>query len=518
MPDVNLPFPEVGKNDAETVKNLYDTVLKLRKELEWLLYNLDVKNVIKAQRAEISEIYAGTIEANKITTVEGAITTAQIETLTVGDNVTMGEDAYISWGNITDPPTIPDGYTDEMAVAAIDATYINEDGVWTPSVYATNINVTNGKISAAQIDTLSADQITAGNISLTAEVTMSNDDNSVYIDNDGIIVDGGKIIVGNKDGTASIMDGYGIDPIFLDYFKNLVYNSSFELFDADSNNDPRYWSGGASDNNSNFHGNYSLKLTAGQNSIQTISAAINPDWYGREKTRVAFYRKLGQVKIEIYDHTNSSFYTLTDEEGNAGSSITFDANANWQGSRVSVSFDPDEAGHTDCVAYRIKFTNVHETDACYIDAVQCHPDFTGKWPQLYKDGPNSQSGSTIILSGGADLDTTFDALHNLYVQTTEPAEAVANDVWVDTDDYSRYDKTALTEAATLTTSSNEFITASGTFTVTLHAGTSAGIIKKIYNIGTGLVTIAGTINGVANMMLYPNESVELITDGTNWRY
>jgi hypothetical protein len=106
----------------------------------------------------------------------------------------------------------------------------------------------------------------------------------------------------------------------------------------------------------------------------------------------------------------------------------------------------------------------------------------------------------------------------IYVQSSEPAEAVANDVWVDTDDYSRYDKTALTEAATLATSANEFITASGTFTVTLHAGTSAGIIKKIYNVGTGLVTIAGTINGVANMMLYPNESVELITDGTNWRY
>lgn len=39
----------------------------------------------------------------------------------------------------------------------------------------------------------------------------------------------------------------------------------------------------------------------------------------------------------------------------------------------------------------------------------------------------------------------------------------------------------------------------------------------VYNIGTDLVTIIGTINGGADMLLYPNESVMLITDGTNWR-
>ena len=68
-----------------------------------------------------------------------------------------------------------------------------------------------------------------------------------------------------------------------------------------------------------------------------------------------------------------------------------------------------------------------------------------------------------------------------------------------TDDYSRYDKTDLTVGTTLTVDSNEFITANGTFTITLHAATQAGVIKKIYNIGTGIVIIAGTINGVTNM-------------------
>lgn len=105
----------------------------------------------------------------------------------------------------------------------------------------------------------------------------------------------------------------------------------------------------------------------------------------------------------------------------------------------------------------------------------------------------------------------------IFVQPTQPS-ARTKDLWVDTDDYSRYEKTALTSVATLAVSANEFITASGTFTITLHAATSSGIVKKIYNIGTGIITIVGTINGISNMLLYPGESVELITEGTAWRY
>ena len=114
--------------------------------------------------------------------------------------------------------------------------------------------------------------------------------------------------------------------------------------------------------------------------------------------------------------------------------------------------------------------------------------------------------------------TTILGVPQLWVQADQPTGAKTGDAWVDTDDYSRYEKTALTSAATLAVSANEFITASGTFTITLHAATTAGIIKKIYNIGTGIITIAGTINGATNMILYPKESIDLITDGTAWRY
>lgn len=105
----------------------------------------------------------------------------------------------------------------------------------------------------------------------------------------------------------------------------------------------------------------------------------------------------------------------------------------------------------------------------------------------------------------------------IWVQPNLPTTAKTKDVWVDTDDYSRYDATFLSVDTTLGISDSEMIEAMGTINITLHTATSIGIIKKIYNTGTGIVTIIGTINDKANMLLYPGESIELITDGSNWR-
>jgi hypothetical protein len=105
----------------------------------------------------------------------------------------------------------------------------------------------------------------------------------------------------------------------------------------------------------------------------------------------------------------------------------------------------------------------------------------------------------------------------IYVQDAQPADAKAKTLWVDTDDYSRYDMTAITTTATLTTASPEYIKCSGAFTVTLHAGTTAGIKKWISNAGTASVTLSGTINETANYTLTAGVTVRLITDGANWR-
>jgi hypothetical protein len=168
LPDITLPFPQVGKDDETTIQNLYDTVIKLRKELEFIMYNLDEKNVLKAKSVIADWVYAGIVEANKITTVNAKITnaqidsleankittvnakigTAQIETLTVGGNVAMGSNAYISWANVTSQPFIPSQYTDSAALAAWVAsgykTYIDGNGIYTGTLTANQINAISG--------------------------------------------------------------------------------------------------------------------------------------------------------------------------------------------------------------------------------------------------------------------------------------------------------------------------------------------------------------------------------------
>jgi hypothetical protein len=114
--------------------------------------------------------------------------------------------------------------------------------------------------------------------------------------------------------------------------------------------------------------------------------------------------------------------------------------------------------------------------------------------------------------------TKIIGLVQVWVQADTPAGAKVNDLWVDTDDYSRYDVEPLTGAKTLAASDNEVITCNGTFAITLHDASYAGIVKRVFNIGTGVITLSGNINGNAGgMRLFPNESVELITDGSGWR-
>lgn len=164
-----------------------------------------------------------------------------------------------------------------------------------------------------------------------------------------------------------------------------------------------------------------------------------------------------------------------------------------------------------------------------------HPDYgkgylykglTGLYIE-YKHSVTGESRIIKLTDDGIDL-TQFSAIQfaetvlitgvpQIWVQDEEPAGAKEKDVWADTDDYTRYDKTHMTTGGTLLVSANEFITADGTFTITLHEATIAGIVKLICNVGTGIITLAGTIDGKTDMLLFPGEGVKLITDGAAWR-
>lgn len=153
---------------------------------------------------------------------------------------------------------------------------------------------------------------------------------------------------------------------------------------------------------------------------------------------------------------------------------------------------------------------------------------------LYIEYLHSTTGQSRIIKltdDGIDL-SDFDAITysetavvvgvpQIWVQTEQPTVAKVNDVWIDTDDYSRYDVIIASDAVSLGEEASEVVVCTGTFTVSLHTPSvlKDGIVRRILNIGTGTVTISGTINGDANgMKLYPKESVDLITAGGGWYY
>lgn len=285
------------------------------------------------------------------------------------------------------------------------------------STIQSNITTIQGQITTinntlATLTVPSADDITAGTLDLDI-VDIQNSDISVRLRNEGLTITGGKVSVKN-DNNIDILTSKGINPYLFDYFKNMVTNSGFEVFDA-STLKPAYWDGaGVSDPNSSYYENYSCKLTSGQYIETHADNYINPSFFDNDEGRLSFHRKSGQMKVEVYDVTNAGNLTLTDEDGNTGSSITFSANSNWQSSRVSVNFDPTELGAS--TALKIKISNVHGSETGYLDAVMMTPDFGGTYPQLYRPG---------VKSFGVE-----GSLQGVVSGTSEPTDT--DNLWVDT--------------------------------------------------------------------------------------
>jgi hypothetical protein len=121
-------FIEKLKASFDIAGYLSDTVSSRGQLSGWRIQDGSIPSM-KIIDLTADKITAGTIDANVISVIN----------LVVGSNVTMGPNAYISWGNVNDKPTIPTQYTDAMALSAIESTYIDANGVWTPNVYAQNI-------------------------------------------------------------------------------------------------------------------------------------------------------------------------------------------------------------------------------------------------------------------------------------------------------------------------------------------------------------------------------------------
>lgn len=458
----------------------------------------------------------------------------------------------ISWDNVTDKPDITnaDPRVDQIVAGTyMGGTFINGTTLYSPSISGGTLSIgSNGDGYNFVVDS-------SGNVTLRGDIKMYD----------------------SQGRATTMIDDYGINPEYLDYSKNLIRNSSFEIFNATTLL-PTFWLGSSigvvSSADSAFSGTFSCKIPAGQYVTQSSEAHINPAWYGSGVTRVSFYSKFGQIKAQVYDVTNSRFFTLTKVDGTTGTSITFDASSNWEGSRVSFSFNPLEAGGATCTEYRVRFENVHASENGYIDCIMAHPDFTGKYPQLYKDGQYSLSGSSVtVVTGDGTIGTVQDTsddvqavedllaehmedspftagdgVHGLVIyrpnsgihhtclkysenstsyyhempvliSDEEPPFAVHGEVWIDSDNYSRHEVKLLSDTYVDTMSGEEVIVVKvKDKTVTLPAFTgNIGVVRMIKNKSDGKLTVTGHIDGVSgNKTLFPMESLYLVGDGETW--
>lgn len=114
----------------------------------------------------------------------------------------------------------------------------------------------------------------------------------------------------------------------------------------------------------------------------------------------------------------------------------------------------------------------------------------------------------------------------LWVQPDPPTLAKQNDVWVDTNDYSRYDIKELISGYTIQATDPEvLIVREYGGTITLHSAVgSVGVVKRIHNLAEYTINVevptGETMNGVTDgyITLFPQESLEFISDGTGWVY
>jgi hypothetical protein len=93
MAEFKIKDPQMGSNDKETIKNLYDTVCRLRKELEFFSQHLDSENVTEINTNET------VVKSNKgYTTIDGPM----ILMYDIGKHVRRKEGLDTESGNFTD--------------------------------------------------------------------------------------------------------------------------------------------------------------------------------------------------------------------------------------------------------------------------------------------------------------------------------------------------------------------------------------------------------------------------------
>lgn len=214
-----------------------------------------------------------------------------------------------------------------------------------------------------------------------------------------------------------------INPEYFYRFKNMINNSSFEVFDG-TTMIPYGWDNGVvSEDAAMFH-THSLKLTGGQIAKQTSPHQADINWlkgaYDTEDVVLCFYHKFDACTVKVYDVANEEYLTLTELDTDLtelveGQTIEYPYAPNWNQYRCMVKFTP--AANTRKV--RVEFgCNGGNKGECYIDAPSMEPYVAGEYPSIYKDGIYSISAYQLLNPPPADVDR-FTALEHFYIDGAE---------------------------------------------------------------------------------------------------
>lgn len=205
-----------------------------------------------------------------------------------------------------------------------------------------------------------------------------------------------------------------INPEYFYRFKNMIENSSLEVFNGETLL-PLGWDNGEVSPDASIFGTYSLKLTPNTtakqtNRFQTSRSWLIPNPYNATDCVFCFYHKFNAVQVKIYDVENASYLPLTIlsdelEEIATDTAIIFEEINNWSQYRCMVKFTPPSTADK----LRIELTGQSGThDASYVDALMLEPYIAGEYPSIYKDGRYSVSAYQILNPPPADVDRFTD--------------------------------------------------------------------------------------------------------------
>ena len=212
-----------------------------------------------------------------------------------------------------------------------------------------------------------------------------------------------------------------INPEYFYRFKNMIDNSSFEVFNGNTLI-PYGWDNGVITQDASMFNSNSLQINAGQIVKQTQPHYIDVNWLkgaypDSSDDILCFYHKWDAVGVKIYDITNEDYLILTPVNsdltyGEPDTEIVFDYDENWNQFRKMVKFTP--SNNTARIRIEFNCKTGGTKGKCFIDAPMLEPFIEGEYPSIYKDGRFSTSAYQICNLPPYDVDR-FTPLEHLNV-------------------------------------------------------------------------------------------------------